>query len=393
MPGPQKIPIGALQAGMVLGEAVRDPTTYQTIWPSGTLLTPKHLELLARMPIASVGVLDFEASPPSKRADSIPSPPPAPKQVPKPAPKPRPKASVHGALAPKSLKPRLLGAVGQEVLTRNVATVQRLGDQVRGAMPIDFQAVDSTVKDTIHRIVTNGELVSKLIDLRCYDAYTYAHSANVMSLALLTGHALKYPVEKLRVLGIGALLHDIGKNMVPDAVLNKPDKLTPEEFQIIQSHPAQGVMLIDGYRWAIPEIKNMVFQHHEKVNGQGYPLRKSGSQISEMAQIVALVDFYDALVAERVYKKPIAPNLVYQAILNGVGTQFDERIVRAFVTFIVPYPVDALVQLNTGQIAQVVKVDRRALMRPVVLLEGTEVDLQAAPELAIHGMYQGPRPS
>lgn len=427
---------------MVLAEPVCHPFTQQVIWASGTTLTDQHIAMLRKMDLRGLKVVDFAqrspelssspiagapaptAAPPTSTPTSSTIPTPAPHlrsaaepatasgsataqtpaapvryslTRPNDAPKaPAPAARAHGAAqanapwkrpVPKNeiYKPH---AVKHEVLQRNLDTVHHIMAQAKQASKIDIRAVDTSVQTTIQRIVTNKELLESLIDLRVYDEYTYAHSSNVMSLALVVGHALGFPPEKLRILGIGALLHDIGKAMVPEAILHKPGKLTEEEFNIMATHPANGIMMLAAYGWATTDIKNIVFQHHEKFNGSGYPMKLSGSAISEMARIVSVVDVYDALISDRPYKVGLPPNVVYQAIINGAGEHFDPRIVQAFVRFIVPYPTGSQVLLNTGQVARVIRVSHADLMRPVIELDGHMVDLARDSRFAIVNMYR-----
>lgn len=435
----RKVPIFELSPGMVLAEPVCHPFTQQVIWASGTTLTDQHIAMLRKMDLRGVKVVDFahrgpdlSSSPLTGASATVPAAPatpsPAPASTP-PAPRPTEPASASGSAtaptpaapvrfsltrpndAPKAAAPaaRAHGAaqanapwkrpvpqneiykphaVKHEVLQRNLSTVRHIVAQAKQASKIDIRAVDTSVQTTIQRIVTNKELLDSLIDLRVYDEYTYAHSSNVMSLALVVGHALGFPPEKLRILGIGALLHDIGKAMVPEAILHKPGKLTEEEFNIMATHPANGIMMLAAYGWATTDIKNIVFQHHEKFNGSGYPMKLSGSAISEMARIVSVVDVYDALISDRPYKVGLPPNVVYQAIINGAGEHFDPRIVQAFVRFIVPYPTGSQVLLNTGQVARVVRVSHADLMRPVIDLEGHLIDLTRDSRFSIVNMHR-----
>lgn len=415
-----------LAPGMVLAEPICHPYTRQVIWTSGTKLTMQHIALLQKMELRAIQVIDLVDKPttkplsqgPAKRSLSsifgAPAADPAP-STPAPTPAPAPNAApafrltrpaAHGAPASGTSRPAAVQpgtparrpsasgtpfkpqVIRNEVLERNVQTIKHIQDQVKNATRIDIREVDQSVQQTIHKIVSNKELLNSLIDLRVYDEYTYSHSSNVMSLALVVGTAMGYSPETLRMLGIGALLHDVGKSLVPESILHKPGKLTEEEFNIMATHPANGIMLLSGYSWANAEIKNIVFQHHEKWDGSGYPMKLSGTAISEFARIVSVVDVYDALISTRPYKKGLPPNVVYQAIINGANNHFDPRVVQAFVKFIVPYPVNSLVELNTGQIARIVRVSRQNLMRPIIELEGSMIDLSRDERFSIVTMYQ-----
>lgn len=395
---------------MVLAEPICHPFTRQVIWPSGTKLQAQHIRLIQKMDLRTLHVIDLENRLPTQEVGSS-AQAQAPAEAPSPAAKPgafrltKPVALGgsatsgihHPAPINKGAPSRPATASGApmrprtiqtEVLERNVQTIKKIQSQVRAATNLDIQSVDSTVQSTIQKIVTNQELLNSLIDLRVYDEYTYSHSSNVMSLALVVGTAMGYSVERLRVLGIGALLHDIGKSLIPEAILHKPSKLSEDEFNLMATHPANSIMILSNYAWATQDIKNIVFQHHEKYDGSGYPVKLSGNAIAEMAKIVAVVDVYDALISQRPYKKGLPPNVVYQAIMNGAGTHFDPRVVQAFVKFIVPYPVNSLVELNTGQIARVARVSKKQLLRPVIELEGSFIDMSRDERFAIVAIHQ-----
>ncbi|HEY9765734.1 MAG TPA: HD domain-containing phosphohydrolase, partial [Chroococcales cyanobacterium] len=128
--------------------------------------------------------------------------------------------------------------------------------------------------------------------------------------------------------------------------------------------------------------------HHEKVNGMGYPNGLQGKDIPEMAKIIAIVDVYDALVSDRPYKTAMPPNMAYQIIMEGFNTHFEGRIVWAFQKFIVPYPVNCLVVLNSGEVAKVAKVNRQSLLRPIIELDGQMIDLTNHPRLSIVNIYR-----
>ena len=419
---------------MILAQNVVHPYTRQTIWTVGTALSDHHISLLQRIQTGTLKVLAQELPPtpaqepapttdsmeppdppPLIRAPAVPvdvpgtdsllqsssphtpvrpkaSPPAAPRKLPanRPVPTPSLKRVLPARTTPDpagagAFRPKI---IRHEVMERNLRTIQHIHAQVKQGQALDIRSVDHTVQQTIQRIVTNKELLNSLIDLRVYDEYTYAHSSNVMSLSLVVGAALGYSVDRMRVLGIGALLHDIGKSMVPEAILHKPGKLTAEEFRIMATHPANGIMLLSPYAWATQDIRNIVFQHHEKFDGSGYPLGIKGDAIAEFSRIVSVVDVYDALISNRPYKKGLPPNVVYEAIVHGAGTHFDPRIVEAFTRFIVPYPAQAWVVLSTGQLARVVQVNHMHLDRPLVDLEGTLIDLTQHPSLFIRTIHQ-----
>ncbi len=409
-------PIGELQPGMVLAEPVYHPSSFQQLLGPGTVLDQTNIYLLIRCGVPSVPVFTFQTSEtPVEHPEPEPEPKPRraltgplgnPFKTPAPPPsEPTPQRPRTGTLGralgfpQKPAAPRQapvaarfteskLEKLAKDVTTQNLSSIRTIQQKYQESAAIDFHAADDCVQSTITQIVNNKELLNSLCDLRVYDEYTYAHSANVMSLSLLMGVTLGYTPAQLRVLGIGALLHDIGKNQIPDFILNKPAKLTEAEFNVMKSHPEKGLRLIENYRWATPEIKGIVMHHHEKWAGGGYPFNLKGTNIPEMARVVAVCDVWDALISNRVYKKGMPPERAYKIILEGMDTHFERRMVWAFQHFIVPYPKNALVVLNSGEVAKVVTVNREACQLPVVELDGQLVDLAKHGRLQVSDLYR-----
>lgn len=388
-----RTPIDKVRPGMVLAEPVFHPTTMQMLLSAGTPISHQNISLLLRSGVQTVSVINFTPSksdgasagnrtlpnvfrgraPESKATSDYPGFGNMFRQE-TPAPVP-----VVARALPRFSETRL-EQVAKEVVTRNFQTIREVEAQFSYSAKIDFEKVDNCVQTTLREIVLNKELLESLADLRIYDEYTYAHSANVMSFALLMGVTLGYNYEHLRTLGTGAMLHDIGKTLVPDFILHKPGKLTEAEFEVMRSHPERGLKALQQYKWASPEIKAIVMHHHERFNGSGYPHGLKGKDIPEMARVVGLCDVYDALVAKRIYKPGIPPYQAYQIILNSMNVHFEARMVWAFQNFIVPYPKNCVVVLSSGEIAKVTQVNRDDPLRPVVELDGGQVL-----DLARHG--------
>ena len=380
-----RTPIDKIRAGMVLAEPVFHPTSRQLLMSAGTSLTHQNISLLYRSGVQHISVINFAEQAPSGAATMPLAPDVFGGQAPVAASGAsypgfgkmfRPQTT--GPAAPVRALPRFsesrLENVAKEVVTRNFQTLKEIQSQFAYSAKIDFERVDHSVQNTLREIVLNKELLESLADLRIYDEFTYAHSANVMSLSLLMGVTLGYNYELLRTLGIGAMLHDIGKTFIPDFILNKPGKLSPSEYEALKSHPERGVKAMAGHAWATTEIKAIVLHHHERFNGTGYPHGLKGKDIPEMARIVALCDVYDSMVAKRAFKPGMPPYQAYQTILNAMNVLFEARMVWAFQNFIVPYPKNCVVVLNSGEIAKVVKVNRDDPLRPVIEYEEGRID-------------------
>ncbi len=260
---------------------------------------------------------------------------------------------------------------------------------------LNIRAVKTLVENILDELLENYNVLIHLTDIRTYDDYTFAHSVNVCILAVMTGISLGYHDLKLKELGLGALLHDIGKTKIDKEILNKPDDLTKEEYDEIKNHPAYGFELLRGYQELPLLSAHIAYQHHERWDGNGYPRRLSGEKIHEYARIVAVADIYDALLADRPYRPAYSVNQALLVLKRIAGTYLDKRIVSAFISNIAIYPIGTIVELNTGDIAIVVDVNREHPNRPVLkviyhknnrqLATPHEIDLSKLTTVVIRG--------
>ena len=273
----------------------------------------------------------------------------------------------------------------------------------RRLAPEAVKALDDIVKRILEQIESSGGAALALADLSSADGYTFQHSIDVAALGLLIGtryfgdHGwtdfrgecrFDQLEDRLSILGLGLLLHDIGKLAIPLGILNKPGKLTQEEWEIMKTHPRAGVDILDGSRWS-PLVKSVVLRHHERWNGSGYPDGKAGTEIHQMARIAAVADVYDAITSERLYAPARPAHEGVRAIIEGSGTLFEPAVVDAFRRVVAPFPAGTEVELTDGRTGLVVSVPDEALDRPLVriidgagpqeevsLLEDTSIGIQ-----------------
>ncbi len=261
----------------------------------------------------------------------------------------------------------------------------------------DTQPFKETAEFLIKEIIENRGAMIHLTDLRARDGYTFGHSVNVCVLSTLTGMKLGYDMFKLRELALGALLHDTGKMLVPKDILLKPGPLTAEERQIMEQHPDFGFDILRRQE-EIPLVSaHIAFQHHEKFDGSGYSRNLGGADIHEYARIVAIADVYDAITSDRPYKEANLPYEAYEIMTSLANTHFDPFILRLFLNQIAIYPLESIVQLNTGEIAIVVKVLPGLQTRPTLriifdengyhLTNGREIDLTKELTLFINKIF------
>ncbi|MDN5347599.1 MAG: hypothetical protein PWP65_1163 [Clostridia bacterium] len=241
---------------------------------------------------------------------------------------------------------------------------------------IDTKKVRQVVNDIIDDLLGQRELMLNLADIRSLDDYTFCHSVNVCVLALMTGITLGLSRSDLCHLGVGAILHDVGKIRVPLEILNKPGPLTPEEFDIIRLHPEYGFEILSDYKEISKVSAHIALEHHERYDGSGYPQGLKGSECHEFARITGIVDVYDALTSDRIYRPAYAPHEAYELLAGCGNFRHDYHLVKAFLTNVAAYPVGTPVELNTGEVGLVIGNRRGYSHQPKIrLLSGEEIDL------------------
>ena len=222
----------------------------------------------------------------------------------------------------------------------------------------------------VEEIRESESMIVETINLSSYDNYTYTHSVNVDILSVILGVAYGLRDDELRKLSQAALLHDIGKTCVPIEILNKPGKLTEEEFTEVKKHPQYGYnMLKDNYDVS-SVTRNAILSHHENEDGSGYPRKLTSENIHLFAKIIHIADVYDALTTKRVYKDAMNPADALEYLMGNAERMFDKELVTLFMDYIAPYPLGVQVELSTGQKGLVVKNNRKMLSRPIVRLDG-----------------------
>ncbi len=191
-------------------------------------------------------------------------------------------------------------------------------------------AIENAILYKKNRDMFLKTLQSLAIAIDAKDAYTHFHSTNVSRYSVFIAKKLKFTVKDIETISFGALLHDIGKIGIPENILNKPDKLTDEEFNKIKEHPTIGKGILNPIKEQFPEIMDMIYYHHERYDGKGYPEGIKGNDIPLKARIVSLADAFDAMTSDRAYRKKLDINFVVEEIRKNSGTQFDPIVVNAF---------------------------------------------------------------
>ena len=253
-----------------------------------------------------------------------------------------------------------------EIRATTQACLDELFDDVENGRNINMTAVKQVINATIDGILRNPDAHVCLTQLKNWDQYTAQHSINVSILSLAFARHLGLPRSQMEMLGVGALLHDIGKLKTPLDVLNKPDKLTDDEYTLMKAHPTHGREIIENKYGLSSQIADIAFSHHERIAGSGYPRGLGGDKISYWGKLVAIVDVYDAITSERCYHKGMAPTEALTKMYGWRMTDFDAELLEQFIQTVGIYPVGTLVELNTGEVGIVISVNPVARLRPKV---------------------------
>lgn len=242
--------------------------------------------------------------------------------------------------------------------------------------------------EIVEEIQSQKDIVVEMINLSSYDNYTYVHSVNVDVLSVIIGIGLGLKNEELKNLSTAALLHDIGKSCIDSDIINKPEKLTPEEYEEVKKHSFYGYNMMKSNPCISATVKNAIYSHHENEDGSGYPRGLKGDNIHLFAKIIHIADVYDALTAKRVYKEAMNPAEAIEYLMANAGKQFDLDIVNVFLKYVAPYPVGVTVMLSNGEKAIVVQNNKKMLSRPIVMTrDGKLIDLLIAKNITIKKLY------
>lgn len=266
-------------------------------------------------------------------------------------------------------------------LTQDIIIEDNISDELRGRAVecLIRNDIDSTlgiVQEIVDQLKNARAISIDLMDLRTFDEYTYSHSVNVAILATIIGIGLKMSRNSLVELCTAAILHDMGKLRIPPEILNKPSRLSPEEYDIMKRHSELSYELVKNNLSISAKSKLAVLSHHENYDGSGYPQGLKGNGISLYARIIHVADVYDALTTARPYKSAYSPLESVEYLLGGSNIMFDTDVVKAFVRYVPIYPKGITVVLSNGEEAVVVANHLDSMTRPVVRLEdGTDIDL------------------
>ncbi len=348
----KKVPVSQLSVGMYL-HALEGNWLDHPFWRNGFLISDERTLRKVRESGVQHAFIDVV-----KGADAPPAPEPV--RVSTPAPPPPPPRIERVSLAEEV-------EYATKLRARSAQAMKDLHHEARMGKAIDAGECSALVDDVAESIHRHPDAFRSLARLKTADEYTYMHSVAVCALMVCLGREIGLDEEECREAGLAGMLHDLGKALVPQEILNKPGKLTAEEFDIIKTHPRRGWELLVSAKNIQEGVLDVCLHHHEKIDGSGYPEKLPAERITRFARMGAICDVYDAVTSDRPYKAGWDPAQALQQMASWQG-HFDRDMFKSFIRCIGIYPTGSLVRMRSGKLAVVLEQNAAALTKPKVKL-------------------------
>lgn len=286
----------------------------------------------------------------------------------------------------------------EKIYRHVIQNLDQLMGEIKDNKGIEGERIRSLAELILDSLLIDNDLLqiltSSTSSYETQNSVMSIHSVNVGIMSTNLGFAFKFDKSVLLDLCTSALLHDIGMLIIPAEIVKKPAKLTEKEYDLIKMHPTYGVKFLQNIKHLPEMTEEIVLQHHEKINGKGYPEERRGDQVSKFAQIVGVIEIFEAISHPRPYRKEnIIPSEAVRIIIQEESTSFEKDVLKAFMSYITIYPTGSFVQLNTKEIGIVKSVNSDFPLRPVLeviqdtngkpLNEAKTVDLSKSPILYI----------
>lgn len=371
-----------LEIGMITTEPVITPSG-QVLAPEGSVVTR---QLINRMKLYRVPYALVIGEEPEEVPAATPVPPkpaPVPEATVKAAPSPRKLPKTHAEESKTHSQKVAASTEFRDFQIQYLQAINRMKlsfpAAIRENKPIDTDALLSAVSDLFRSRSTIAELFDMLFNMRALTDSVYAHCLNVSLISRMIGRWLKFERHDLDVLTLAGLLHDIGKLIIPEEILNKPGALSEAEFSQIKQHPKLGYDILKRQETLDSRIKKAALMHHERCDGSGYPTGITEDFIDNFAMIVAIADVYDAMTAARTYRSPMCPFEVISSFEKDGFQKYHTRYIVTFLRQIATTYQSNRVILSDGRGCNIVMINPNALSRPIVQFDDNScLDLSTA---------------
>ncbi len=257
--------------------------------------------------------------------------------------------------------------------------------QLKESQRLEMVKIQDLVNNILDSILGNSYVIYNIHRINSYDNYTFSHSVHVCVLSLLIGSMMNLGRNDLEILGVSALLHDIGKIYIDLWVLNKPSKLNLQEYEMIKTHTREGYQALRKSVRMSFLIPHMALEHHEREDGSGYPRGLKGKRIHRFAKIIAVADVFDAMTAARVYKKGVPPSLAIQEICENTPLKYNLDVVNSLKKIITPFTRGSVLVLSNHQTVEVLSISRYQCLIKVIdgINQGEIYNLYQKPEINV----------
>lgn len=407
-----------IQAGQTLLQALVHPVTGKVLLPAGTVLTDSYIERIDRQGLREFLALALGAPPASEGEGQhkgrdlddfeidIPELPDVILQFARPGGE-KAAAAAAGAAAPAGGNPFAGVGVGQAqgaAPRRELAPAPPPGPryhhnpahfmqeralmgamhaydaferEVRAGGVPSPDGIRRTVQEIADRIKVSQGTLAQGVEVRIVNQLHHlSHPVNVCMISMVVASAMGMDMENQVSLGMAALMHDIGKTAIPQELLDKVGPLTPQDVDLLRAHPLMGKRILDKLPWGNPIWSRVVHEHHERVDGSGYPQALNANTMHDFSKIVAVAEVYDALISDTSYRPRYSPELAYKTVKEqGEQMGLCPSVLRAFGRYVQPYPLHTWVQLDSQEIGQVVEVRRHNPYRPILKVGSSQLDL------------------
>lgn len=281
--------------------------------------------------------------------------------------------------------------VAKGIYRKTIHSVQNAIKAIKLGKSYSTHEIEDTVKDIVESVLRNSDALMNICQIRGYNEYVYEHSVNVTILACVLCHILGYEKDTIIEAGIGTFLHDIGMIWIPEAIVNKPEKLTDAESMVIKRHPQYGLEILKDRKGISILSKTIVFQHHERLNGKGYPRGIKGTAVHELGSIAGIADAYDAMTSNRTHRPALTPQQALAFLYSVSDKEFPKKITEHFVKLLGVYPVGSFVRLLSGEMGIVIRVRKEKILSPdvLVLFDAQGRRLHSPVEYQLSQMAQG----